>query len=153
MNLSLHLYIKTCVKGCLHTTTYWSGCCWGWGLGPLSTTIFFHLHTRYSCSWQVDLTLIIIPPIRAICWVETSNLWILLHSLFKSICFLQILSHALALKFFTGLLHSNCKHHRTNTIHNYNNDLSTTPCIKVWWVRVVVVGVVINASLSLKIRP
>ena len=54
-----------------------------------------------SCSSRVDLTSIVVTPIGVILGVETSNFWILLESLFKSNCLLQILSHALALEFLS----------------------------------------------------
>jgi hypothetical protein len=46
------------------------------GTFSLSTTnmIFFHIHTTCSCSSRVDMTLIIVPTIGAICEVETNNL-------------------------------------------------------------------------------
>jgi hypothetical protein len=52
-----------------------------------------------STSWIVDLTATIIPPVGAIRGVETNDVWILVESLCMSDCILQILSHALALKF------------------------------------------------------
>ena len=48
----------------------------------------------------MDLTSIIGPPFGAIRGDDTNNLWILVESLSKSKCVLQILSYALALKFF-----------------------------------------------------
>lgn len=56
------------------------------------------LQTPSTC-WIVDLTATIIPPVGAICGVETNDAWILVESLCMSDCILQIFSHALALKF------------------------------------------------------
>ena len=55
-----------------------------------------------GCSLRVDLTLRIVPAICAICEVETKELRILKESLSQNNCLLQILSHALALKFSLG---------------------------------------------------
>ena len=42
---------------------------------------FFLLTQNYSCSWIVDLTSMIFPPIGAILEVEANNVWILMESL------------------------------------------------------------------------
>ena len=82
------------------TNNYLSGC--GCGLGPLFDHIyeFFPSTQNFLSGWRVDLTSIIVPPFGAICGDDTNNLWILVESFFKSNCVLQILSYALALKFF-----------------------------------------------------
>ena len=42
----------------------------------------------HNCNWRVDLISTIVPPIGAICGVETSSLWILVESMSKSNCLL-----------------------------------------------------------------
>ena len=99
----------------------------------------------------MDLTSIIVPPFGAICGDDTNNLWILVESFFKSNCVLQILSYALALKFFPVPI---CNHKQNRTKEQKLPPI--TPCIIVGQVRVVVVVGVINPpypSLSLKIEP
>jgi len=45
---------------------------------PQSQLQFFHSQ-NYSCSWKVDLTSMLVPPIGAIRGVQTNILWILVE--------------------------------------------------------------------------
>ena len=58
---------------------------WLW-LGPTFHHRFnsFHFNKTTICSWRVDLTSMIIPPMGAIRGMETNNVWILVKSLCTS---------------------------------------------------------------------
>ena len=108
-----------------------------------------------GCSSRVDLTSIVVTPIGAIHGVETNNFWILIESLFKSNCLLQILSHALALEFLSASYIVTNKQNRTTSGKlQPSQPLPTTLHIVVGQVRVVdmvVVGIYASyPSLSLE---
>jgi hypothetical protein len=82
----------------LHTTTLVAEF-WFWPTFTTKITIVFRVH-RTTLVVGVDLTSTIVPSIGAICGAEANNLWILVKSLSKSKCPLQIISYAWVSKFF-----------------------------------------------------
>lgn len=122
----------------LHTTTLVVEF-WFWPTFTTTITIFFRVH-RTTLVVGVDLTSTIVPSIRAICGAEANNLWILVKSLSKSKCPLQIISYAWVSKLFPEA-NSNYTQHRANERKIQPSQLLM---VGLGQVRVVVVVVVIN---------
>ena len=84
------------------TQNYSNGCRCGCALDRLFTAtmiLFIVVYTQPLLLLKIETDLNDCVPINAIHGVETNNLWILVESLSKSYCLLNILSNALALKF------------------------------------------------------
>ena len=99
-----------------------SGC--SYGSDPLSpiTTIFFRLHTTTTCSWRVELTFTIVPPIGgAIYHVQMNVSRVIAESLSESNGLLQILLfHGLAFK-FSSQCHIVTTHKMKQKTSNHNH--------------------------------
>lgn len=82
---------------------------------------FFRLHTTTTCSWRVELTFTVVPPIGAIHHVQMNISRVLAESLSESNCLLQILlSHALAFK-FSSQCHIVTTYKMKQKTSNYNH--------------------------------